>query len=107
MPAELEEALGWLSPLRVLVERLVNELGYTRGVDLFGAPFDFRRSPLSNPHWADAMAKLVEVSQSVSQSDPQPSHSDSESVRESGSQSIYPLLESCDTTIVASQTRAP
>ena len=65
VPTEVEEALGWLSPLRVLVERLVNELGYTRGVDLFGAPFDFRRSPLSNPHWADAMAKLVEVKQLI------------------------------------------
>ena len=48
--------------MSTIVDRLVGELGYTRGVDLRAAPYDFRLSPSSNPQWAPDMKKLVEVS---------------------------------------------
>ena len=60
LPPDLEEALGWLNPLRTMVQRLVAELGYQRGVDLFAAPFDFRKAPGTNKKWAADTKKLVE-----------------------------------------------
>jgi lysophospholipase-3 len=61
LPPDLEEVLGWLNPLKTMVHRLVDELGYTRGVDLFAAPYDFRQSPHANQQWGVAMKSLIET----------------------------------------------
>ena len=53
-------ALAYLKPMSTIVDRLVSELGYTRGVDLRAAPYDFRLSPSSNPQWEVDMKALVE-----------------------------------------------
>ena len=42
-PAQL--ALAYLKPMSTIVDRLVGEMGYTRGTDLRAAPYDFRLSP--------------------------------------------------------------
>ena len=46
--------------MSTIVDRLVGEMGYTRGTDLRAAPYDFRLAPSSNPGWAEDMKKLVE-----------------------------------------------
>mmetsp|Transcript_85098 Transcript_85098/g.164971 ORF Transcript_85098/g.164971 Transcript_85098/m.164971 type:complete len:607 (+) Transcript_85098:158-1978(+) len=60
LPDDLEDALGWLNPFKTMVHRLVEELGYVRGHDIFAAPYDFRKSPLANEGWQKDMKKLIE-----------------------------------------------
>ena len=52
--------LSWFNPLKDVVERLVQELGYSRGQDIFAAPYDFRKSPEANPEWKRDTKRLIE-----------------------------------------------
>ncbi|ELT94107.1 hypothetical protein CAPTEDRAFT_214081 [Capitella teleta] len=43
-----------------LVQELTNNWGYERGVNLLGAPYDFRYSPVSHEEYFDDLKRLVE-----------------------------------------------
>lgn len=57
---DIELTLSYLTPMHDMVQRLVEEMGYVRGVDLRAAPYDFRLSPASNPQWASDVKRLIE-----------------------------------------------
>jgi hypothetical protein len=60
LPDDLEQVLGWLNPLKTMVDRFVDELGYVRGQDIFAAPYDFRKSSSANEKWQRDMQELIE-----------------------------------------------
>lgn len=49
-----------LANLAILVVHLVERHGYRRGMDLFGAPYDFRYAPADNRVWMRATRRLVQ-----------------------------------------------
>uniref|UniRef100_A0A1I8IMT1 Lecithin-cholesterol acyltransferase-like 1 n=1 Tax=Macrostomum lignano TaxID=282301 RepID=A0A1I8IMT1_9PLAT len=64
------ETVEWLSDVKIeqtgyynkLVDHLVNKLGYRRGVDIVGAPFDFRRAPNEMSEYFVQLGALIERS---------------------------------------------